>query len=130
CTEGGTEIGEGVVRLCTSRLVAIETRPGGGSTGETVVFLNTGSEHHVGSGRVWVELARRLAARGKTALRVDFRGWGESPDDGFAPGRPYDAHTIEGVRTGADALRERGDRTVALAGSCAGAWVALRECWE
>jgi len=78
---------------------------------------------------VWVELARRLAARGKTSLRVDFRGWGESPDDGFAPGRPYDAHTIADVRTVAETLRERGDHTVVLAGICAGAWVALRECW-
>jgi pimeloyl-ACP methyl ester carboxylesterase len=128
-TESGDEIVEEVIRIGPARLVALESRPSAGTaTGETVVFLNTGSEHHIGSGRVWVELARRLAARGKTALRVDFRGFGESPDDGFAPGRPYDAHTIEDVRTVAQALRERGDRKVVLVGICAGAWVALREC--
>jgi alpha-beta hydrolase superfamily lysophospholipase len=129
-TESGVPVVEEVIRLGPTRLVAIETRPAsGGSSGETVVFLNTGSEHHVGSGRVWVELARRLAARGKTALRVDFRGFGDSPDDGYAPGRPYDAHTIEDVRTIAEALHARGDRKVVLVGICAGAWVALRECW-
>jgi pimeloyl-ACP methyl ester carboxylesterase len=129
-TEGGVEIVEEVIRLGATRLVAIETRPPSKrSTEPTVVFLNTGSEHHVGSGRVWVELSRQLAARGRTAVRVDFRGFGESPDDGFAPGRPYDAHTIEDVRTVAEALRARGYHDVVLAGICAGAWVALRECW-
>jgi alpha-beta hydrolase superfamily lysophospholipase len=121
------DVVEEVVRLGPEQLVAIETRPVVTNPGAaTVVFLNTGSEHHVGSGRVWVELARRLAARGTTAMRLDFRGWGESPDNGFAPGRPYDAHAVDDVRAVARALYERGDRTVVLVGICAGAWVALR----
>lgn len=127
----GGEIHEAVVRLGPSGLVAIETRPHGSfASRATVVFLNTGSESHVGSGRVWVELARDLARRGTTALRVDFRGWGESPDDGCAPGRPYDAHVADDVRTIAEALRARGDERVVLVGICAGAWAALRCCWE
>ena len=117
---------EEVIRLGPDQLVAVETRPVvANPNAATVVFLNTGSEHHVGSGRVWVELSRQLAARGTTALRLDFRGWGESPDHGYAPGRPYDAQAVDDVRSAAFALHERGDRKIVLVGVCAGAWVAL-----
>ena len=121
-------IAEEVVALGPRALVGVISRPRGGSdlSAPVAVFLNTGSEPHVGPGRAWVEYARRLAADGYTALRVDFSGWGESPDHGHAPGRPYDAHceeeTIEIVR----ALRERGHEKIVLVGLCAGAWVALR----
>jgi dienelactone hydrolase len=121
-------IAEEVVALGPGELVGVLSRPRAGSdlSAPVAVFLNTGSEPHVGPGRAWVEYARRLAEEGYTALRVDFSGWGESPDHGHAPGRPYDAHcedeTIEIVR----ALRERGHEKVVLVGLCAGAWVALR----
>ncbi len=123
----GGGLTEEVVRLGRSRMVGVVTTgaKGEGST-STVVFLSSGSETHIGPGRAWVEYARALADAGHCAVRVDFRGWGESPDDGFAPGRPYDAHcegdTVEIVR----ALRERGHQRIALFGLCAGAWVALR----
>lgn len=97
-----------------------------GSTGMTAVFLNTGSEAHVGPGRAWVEYARGLAALGHQALRVDFRGWGESPDDGHAPGRPYDEHCEQDTVSIIRALREQGHRHIVLIGLCASAWVALR----
>jgi pimeloyl-ACP methyl ester carboxylesterase len=92
----------------------------------TVVFLNTGSEPHVGPGRAWVEYARSLAAAGHTALRVDWRGWGESPDDGHAPGRPYDEHALGDTATLVEALHADGHERVVLVGLCASAWVALR----
>jgi alpha-beta hydrolase superfamily lysophospholipase len=92
----------------------------------TVVMLNTGSESHVGPGRAWVELARTLAVHGIRSLRVDFRGWGESPDDGFAPGRPYDAHGVADTLQIVQALKARGDGPIVLVGLCAGAWIALR----
>ena len=92
----------------------------------TVVFLNSGSEPHVGSGRVWVEYARRLAVLGHRSVRTDFRGWGESPDDGHAPGRPYDPHCQEDTVTLVRALQERGHDRIVLVGLCAAAWTALR----
>ena len=67
--------------------------PSGVSRG-TVVWLNSGSEHHVGPGRAWVEYARDVGAVGLGLFRVDFSGWGESPDLGHAPGRPYDQHGV------------------------------------
>ncbi len=90
------------------------------------MWLNSGSEQHVGPGRAWVEYARELALSDFTSLRLDFSGWGESPDLGHAPGRPYDQHGIGEVGQVVDALRRRGHRRIVLAGLCAGAWISLR----
>jgi esterase/lipase len=121
---GGEQVEEEVVTVSAHELVGIRARHPGRDTGTTVVFLNSGSEPHVGPGRAWVELGRALAARGHRSLRVDFSGWGESPDLGHAPGRPYDEHTVTETVEIVQALREAGSRVV-LAGLCAGAWVAL-----
>jgi alpha-beta hydrolase superfamily lysophospholipase len=48
-----------------------------------LLFANTGIHHHVGPYRIWVELARALAARGFSALRFDLSGLGDS---GARPG--------------------------------------------
>ncbi|MGD0196630.1 MAG: alpha/beta fold hydrolase [Solirubrobacteraceae bacterium] len=117
---------EEVVELGQQRLVAIETEPADGAAKATLVLLNTGSEPHIGPGRAWVEYSRALAARGYRCVRADFRGWGESPDDGLAPGRPYDAHCVEDAIAIVRALRERHGGPVVAAGLCASAWVALR----
>jgi esterase/lipase len=92
----------------------------------TLILLNPGSETHIGPGRAWVELARDLALAGRRTIRIDFRGWGESPDAGAAPGRPYDdwceRDTVAIVRELAAAGFER----VAICGLCAAAWIALQ----
>lgn len=113
----------GLIGLLTSP-ASVPERPG------TVVLLNSGSEPHVGAGRAWVELARHLATRGHRVLRIDFRGWGESPHDGHAPGRPYDAHCLTDTELITAALRTGGEGPVALVGLCAGAWVGLRATLE
>jgi pimeloyl-ACP methyl ester carboxylesterase len=123
----GQRLTEEVVALGPSRLVAIVTeRPGLAVEAQTVVLLNPGSESHVGPGRAWVEYARELAQAGYRGVRVDWRGWGESPDDGLAPGRPYDAHGVDDTIEIVRALRARGHDRVVLVGLCAGAWVAMR----
>ena len=121
----GRDVEEEVMALGAAGLVGILTRPARRSRG-TVVWLNSGSEHHVGPGRAWVEYARELALSGFTSLRLDFSGWGESPDRGHAPGRPYAQHGISEVGEAVDALRALGHRRIVLAGLCAGAWVGLR----
>jgi pimeloyl-ACP methyl ester carboxylesterase len=124
----GEQITEEVVALGPHGLVGVLTSPrSGGSEGPTAVFLNSGSEPHIGPGRAWVEYARGLAATGRRSLRVDFRGWGESPDEGFAPGRPYDAHCLDDTAAIVAALRALGHHEIVLVGLCAGAWVALQE---
>jgi dienelactone hydrolase len=121
---GDGAVHEEIVRLTEHGLAAIRTSPvGERARAGTLVLLNSGSEPHVGPGRAWVECARELALGGRRVVRVDWRGWGESPDDGLAPGRPYDAHCVEDTVAIVEALA--GDGPVVLAGLCAGAWVAL-----
>jgi pimeloyl-ACP methyl ester carboxylesterase len=118
-------VDEEVLRLGVSGLVGVHTRSAGTSRA-TLLWLNSGSEPHVGPGRAWVEYARDLALIGFSSVRMDFSGWGESPDLGHAPGRPYDLHGMQEVGEAVAALRELGHRHVVVAGLCAGAWVALK----
>jgi alpha-beta hydrolase superfamily lysophospholipase len=45
---------------------------------DAVVMLNSGTIHHIGPSRLYVAIARRCAARGIGALRVDLSGVGDS----------------------------------------------------
>lgn len=122
----GTRLREEVVEVGPGRLVGVMTEPIDGGSGPVAVFLNSGSEPHIGPGRAWVEYARDLATFGYASLRVDFRGWGESPDEGFAPGRPYAPHVEDDTIAIIRAIGDRLGRPVVLVGLCAGAWVGLR----
>lgn len=133
---GSGAVSEDVVTVGPDELVAVRTRPARNlpTRPATLVWLNTGSEHHVGPGRAWVEFTRDLALAGWTSLRVDFRGWGESPDAGPGPGRPYDLRTIDETQRLVAQLQARpsgpaGDPVpagpVVVIGMCASAWVAL-----
>jgi alpha-beta hydrolase superfamily lysophospholipase len=122
---------ETVTHLGPEHLAAVLTQPTAGPAKPgTLVFLNTGSEPHVGPGRAWVELARSLALQGHDCYRVDWRGWGESPSAGHAPGRPYDAHAIDDTVELVRALARAGREDIVLCGLCASAWVALRAVLE
>lgn len=126
----GERLREQVAELTSHQLVGIRSEPEDERAvragGQTVVFLNTGSETHTGPGRAWVEYARALAACGYRCLRVDYRGWGESPDEGHAPGRPYDPHCEEDTLAIIRSLRSAGHEQISLVGLCASAWMALR----
>lgn len=112
--------------LGAAGLFGVETWPDDSDTKATLVFLNTGSEPHVGPGRAWVEYARDLAQDGYLGIRIDFRGWGDSPDDGFLPGRPFNEHCFEDVATIVADLRDRGHHKIVLVGLCSGAWLAMQ----
>jgi alpha-beta hydrolase superfamily lysophospholipase len=124
----GGPVHEEVITLGSYGQVAIVTEPATprAAGAATLVLLNPGSEPHTGPGRCWVEYARDIARLGHRAVRVDWRGWGESPDDGRAPGRPYADGLIEETAAIVDALRARGHERVVLSGLCASAWVALQ----
>lgn len=124
------EVTEEVVTLGPRALVSVRCastslseRPAENQT--AVVFVNSGSEPHVGPGRAWVEFGRDLAAAGYLTFRLDYSGWGESPDLNHAPGRPYDQHAVAETCEVVDALRKEGLRSVFLVGLCAGAWTSL-----
>ncbi len=85
-----------------------------------VLILNAGVVHHVGPGRLGVEVARELAAAGFSSLRFDFSGIGDSaprvpPLDPIACG-------IADVRDAMDYLgAAQGARQFVLLGLCSGA---------
>ena len=123
----GTRIHEEISSFGESGYVGVlSSPPHPDPARSTLVLLNGGSESHVGPGRAWVEYARDLAALGYRSVRVDLRGWGESPDGGRAPGRPYDLRGVQDTIEIARALGQCGHPRVVLMGLCASAWIALR----
>ena len=65
---------------CRNSLVGIFTRPLGPAATDrpTIVVLNTGIIHRVGHHRMYVDMARILAADGYPVLRFDLSGIGDS----------------------------------------------------
>jgi hypothetical protein len=66
----------------TAPLFGIVTRAAGRrAAGGTpcLLLINSGAIHRVGPGRLYVDLARTLAADGFTVLRLDLEGIGDSP---------------------------------------------------
>lgn len=121
---------ERFVTVGPHRLVGVLTTPPdlAAPAGNLVVLLNTELEPHTGPGRAWVEVSRALATRGVSAVRVDMRGWGNSPD---RPGGEcvlslaYDFHSLEDARSLAEAFSREGWSRVVLAGLCASGWLAV-----
>lgn len=77
--DSGGPIRERVVRLGEVGLFGITTTPAEGGTGPWMMFVNVATEHHIGPGRLWVDLAREWAKRGVRSLRFDLSGVGDSP---------------------------------------------------
>lgn len=96
--------------------------------GWCVLFLNAGAIRHIGPGRLWVDAARRWAARGIPSFRLDLTSIGES--DGLDERLPvellYREALVEEVVDAMDMLERRvGARRFILAGLCAGAFWAF-----
>ena len=108
------------------QLVAIASVPRGGYE-RAVILLNAGAVHHVGPNRLYVALARELAARGVLALRVDQAGIGDSaPRPGAAENVVYSEHAIADVGAAVAWVRARGSTHVTVVGLCSGAYHALK----
>ena len=91
-----------------------------------VVFLNSGILHHTGASRLYVRLARRLAALGHPSFRFDFSGIGDSEARRDTLGAAESA--VVETREAMDLLASRkggGDRFV-LIGLCSGADMAFK----
>jgi hypothetical protein len=90
----------------------------------TLVFLNAGAVRRIGPHRLWVEVARRWAAKGVPSLRVDLEGIGDADGDGDAYGdvsRFYEQRLVAHVPAVLDALGDRGvPGRYVLIGLCSG----------
>jgi alpha-beta hydrolase superfamily lysophospholipase len=93
-----------------------------------IVLVNAGSAHRVGPNRLYVFLARQLAARGFGCLRMDLCGLGDSVcTDPQRENDPYPATAFRDLGLALQHLRARlGVRRVVLMGLCSGAYAAFQ----
>ena len=85
-----------------------------------VILLNSGLVHRVGPNRLYVNLARQIAAMGITALRFDLSGVGDSR--ARRDNLPYPECTIQETQEAMNLLAQaRGCEHFVLAGICSGA---------
>ncbi len=97
------------------------------STEPAVIFLNTGIEYRVGPHRLYVPVARELAAQGHVVLRYDVGGIGDSaPPPGAAENVAYPAHALDDAREAIAFIRKQAPgRRIVVAGLCSGGWHAF-----
>jgi pimeloyl-ACP methyl ester carboxylesterase len=89
-----------------------------------VVFLNSGLLHKVGASRLYVRVARDLAAAGFTTLRFDLSGIGDS--DPRRDAKTYEESAVADVREAMDYLGSSfGTREFVLFGLCSGSDMAF-----
>jgi alpha-beta hydrolase superfamily lysophospholipase len=125
------DLGDTAERLChfgsDGHLFGVLTEPRGGLRKATILMLNAGSIHHVGPHRLYVRLARELAAQGHPALRLDHEGLGDSVLR--AAGRenhPYPPSAMEDLKAAIEFMRtQHGAERFILLGLCSGAHTAF-----
>jgi alpha-beta hydrolase superfamily lysophospholipase len=130
--EPSLQLEDGVAEeVCTfgdeGKLFGILSRKGRDAAMPVVLMFNAGSVHHVGTNRVYVTLARSLAAMGFACLRFDLEGIGDSVMR--RPGRenhPYPAHAIADARAAIEYLKARGFTRFIALGLCSGAHTAFQ----
>ncbi|MGZ8271534.1 MAG: hypothetical protein ACXW1T_09965, partial [Methylophilus sp.] len=120
-------IEEEFVSIGSNKLFGIIGQPSSNpSLDKIVIFLNSGTEHHLGPGRVWVEYSRSLNIAGFSTMRADFNGIGESRirgDDRRM--QPYDESQNQDILDYIAFCQKRGYQKIALVGLCASSWIAL-----
>jgi pimeloyl-ACP methyl ester carboxylesterase len=114
-------------------MFALHAAPATGARGTDrplVLMLNSGANHQVGPNRLYVTLARLLAARGYESLRIDLPGLGETPARaGDEENLPYMPDPVVPLRrlAGEPALQ---GRPLILLGLCSGAYHAFLSAIE
>jgi predicted alpha/beta hydrolase len=95
---------------------------------DVVILLNSGTIHHIGPSRLYVAFARRCAANGIGALRLDLSGVGDS---NARPGEPENSPYSDSARIDILAAidfvaRRFPNARVHLVGLCSGAYHGLK----
>lgn len=107
------------------RVFGMLCRPRGRPAAPVAALLvHEGSSHHIGNGRAYVTLARRLATAGIASLRMDLTGMGDSPAPADARNPHYDPERLAEVFAGIDCLERQGFRRAVSFGLCSGAYTA------
>ena len=125
--EGNAALREEVVTF--GGLAGILTEPAESNAASlpAVILTNVGANHRVGNHRLYVTLARDLAAKGFTVLRFDRAGMGDSQvASGGKENDVYAAVGIDNVRAAMDfTFLVRGHQRFVLGGLCSGAYFSF-----
>ena len=134
-TAGEALVRERPVQLATAggaltAVIALPEDADPRDAGLCAVLLNAGAVRRIGPNRLWVEIARRWAARGVPTVRLDFAGIGDADGDDTAWSATemfYDPTTLAQLIGALDRLQEQGlgDRFV-VSGLCSGGYWALQ----
>ncbi|MDX6665927.1 MAG: hypothetical protein QOG68_2133 [Solirubrobacteraceae bacterium] len=134
---GGVTVRERAIRFESpgGEMFGILAEPvGRPSAAITFGLLNAGAIRRVGPNRMWVDIARRWAARGVPTLRLDVASVGDADGDSarYANVRgfyvPEIVDHVRGALTGV--ARETGSDRFVLAGLCSGAYWAFHAALE
>lgn len=120
----GVAIRETFVTLGTAGLTGILSEPVGGAEPGAPTYL---AVTRTGPGRMFVDLARREASRGRATLRFDLAGFGTSGRRRHQAWADYYHPTAaDDISEAVDELVCRGFSRIVVVGFCAGAWSALQ----
>lgn len=111
-----------------NQLFGILTTTKAGRAGlPTVVLLSSGTVHHTGPGRLYVKLARELAANGFNCFRADLGGIGDSVlQNSPQENHPYPDFAEDNARSTLDFLKNLTNSSeFILLGLCSGAHTAF-----
>jgi pimeloyl-ACP methyl ester carboxylesterase len=115
------------------QLTGVLTQPHGPpQTDVCVILLNAGAIRRTGPSRMWVESARRWAARGIPVLRLDVQGIGDADGEQIDSVEGlYVPELVTQVLAALDALQELGiGRRYVLGGLCSGAYWSFHSAVE
>ncbi len=111
-----------------ARLFGVVSMPPNSRPKRAMVLLNSGANHHIGNGRMYVKFARRLAADGWLVLRYDVSGIGDSrTHDGAPENEVYTPHAVGDLAAALELLRqEYAPERIEAMGLCSGAYHAFK----
>jgi alpha-beta hydrolase superfamily lysophospholipase len=127
----GVDLDGGLIREQTVSvgdigLFGITTVPDNGGSGPWMMFINVANEHHIGPGRVWVDLARHWARHGLRSIRIDLSGVGDSPvHPGQAENTVFAREWLDDFPAFAMAVSPEDPSNVAYVGLCSGGYAAF-----
>ena len=109
-------------------LFGVLAKPVAAVPARALILINAGANHHIGNGRMSVEMARRLAQEGWLALRFDVSGIGESAPHPRCPeNEVYATNAVDDLRDAVHLLRHTlGIAQVQGVGLCSGGYHMFR----